>query len=245
MLMAVAVSLMVNKIFRNKFFFPEIDEKMRIGIVFFLAAILGFSQYVATHYDNSAVLLFLVTAYWSFKYYFSPSVKNLLWICVFTMISAFNRETVCLNISLLGALMLNKFSTNWKDYKPVFSAVIFPAICFVLAYLVLRIVKPQVENQDFYFFESITLKYNFTGINQIAGWLFGVLTLNFIYYYATSAENRKLISRFLIFSSPYILMIFLVGILWEIRLFVPLIFGATVLAFFNFNKLNLHIDSTD
>ncbi|MDR2206902.1 MAG: hypothetical protein LBE36_12195 [Flavobacteriaceae bacterium] len=230
MLTAVAVSLMTDKIFRNKIFFTNVNEKMRIGIIFFLAAILAFSQYVV-YYDNFANFLFLITAYFSFKYNFSPSIKNMAWICILMIVSTLNKETACLNISLLAALRLSRFSKNWKDYKPVFSAVIFPVVCFVLTYLVLRIVKQHIDHQKIDFYESITLWYNLTGINQIIGWTFGILILSFIYYYALSAENKKLINRFLIFSSPYILMIFLVGVLWEIRLFIPLIFGATILAF--------------
>ena len=235
-IMAVLVSLVVDKIFQNGKLFPQITQKMRLGIVLFLATISALSQYVITHYDNSAIFLFLLTAYVSMLYYKEPTKIKMLLLCVLVIISSLNRETACLNISFLAAMVIPKFSKNIKDYITPVKVLIFPILSFVVPYIVLRIILPQEQNDDYYLFESITLKYNLTGINQITGWLFGILVLHLIYFYSFSTANKKLINRFLFFSLPYIIMIFLVGILWEIRLFVPLFYGAILFTFLNLNK---------
>lgn len=242
-IMAVLISLTVDKIFRSKAFYTQITEKMRLAIVFFLAVVLALSQFVVTHYDNSAILLFLITAYFSIKYYYAPSLKMLGLVCLFTLISTLNRETACLSIAFMGALMYDKKVWSKNGFIAWLKPVGAMALVFLGTYVVLRLIIPQQEAQDYYFFESITLKYNFTMGNQIAGWTFGLLLIFFIFYYAFSAENKRLMKQFLFFSSPYILMIFLVGILWEIRLFMPLIFGITLLAFLD-TKNNLLAQKT-
>jgi len=229
-LFAVLTSVMANAILKRKEYFPEITVKMRLGLVFFLAAISGFSQYVIVHYDNSAVFLLLLGFYCTLDYYRNRQFKDLLFLSFIILVSTMNRETSCLNISFLAALFFTEFPKSKDDIFNALKTLALPVFAFLLPYFILRLTIPQNTGDDYYFFESITLKYNFTGINQIAGWMFGVLLLKFVYFYAIP-ENRKLITRFLLISFPYILMIFLVGILWEIRLFVPLIYGAVVLAF--------------
>ncbi|MGC4128917.1 MAG: hypothetical protein QM564_05005 [Bergeyella sp.] len=234
---AVMVSLMANAILKRKRDFPEISEKMRLGIVFFLAAVSGFSQYVIVHYDNSAVFLLLLGFYFTLNYYRNRQFKDLLSLSLIILVSTLNRETSCLNISFLAALFFAKIPTTQNGIFNAVKILTLPVVAFLLPYFVLRLIIPQNTGDEYYFFESITLQYNLTGINQITGWLFGLLLLKFVYFYALP-DNRKIITRFLVISIPYILMIFLVGILWEIRLFVPLVYGAVALAFFRFSEKN-------
>ena len=243
-LFAVLTSVMANAILKRKQDFPQITEKMRLGIIFFLAAISGFSQYVIVHYDNSAVFLLLAGFYFTINYYRNKQFKDLLFLSFIIAISTLNRETSCLNISFLAALFFVKIPLKKNEFLNALRILILPVIAFVLPYFVLRMIIPQNSGDDYYFFESITLKYNFTGINQIAGWLFGVLLLKFVYFYALP-NNRKIITRFLVVSLPYILMIFLVGILWEIRLFVPLIYGSVILAFLEMSDNTLEIENIE
>ncbi len=232
---AVLTSLMVNSILKRKEYFPEINEKMRLGIVFFLAAISGFSQYVIVHYDNSAIFLLLLGFYFTLNYYRNRQFRDLIILSFVILISTLNRETSCLNISFLAALFFAEIPKSKEGFLNAVKVLFLPVLAFLLPYFVLRLIIPQNAGDEYYFFESITLKYNLTGINQIAGWLFGLLLLKFVYFYALP-ENRKSITRFLVISLPYILMIFLVGILWEIRLFVPLIYSAVMLAFLKMEK---------
>jgi len=241
---AVMVSLMVNTILKRKKDFPGISEKIRLGIVFFLAAVSGFSQYVIVHYDNSAVFLLLLGFYFTLNYYRNRQFKDLLMVSFIILISTLNRETSCLNISFLAALLFAKIPASKDGIFNAVKILALPVLAFLLPYFVLRLIIPQNTGDEYYFFESITLRYNLTGINQITGWLFGLLLLKFVYFYAFP-DNRKVITRFLVISVPYILMIFLVGILWEIRLFVPLVYGAVVLAFFSRSKENLSYINPD
>lgn len=234
---AVLVSLMINKIFTIKSFFTNFDVKSRLILVFCLAAISGFSQYVIVHYDNSAIFLMLLGMFYTLKYHATSKNNYLLILSAIIFISTLNRETSCLNISFLAALILDKYPKTGKDLLKTLKVLSLPIICFLLPYFILRLMIDQQSTDEYYFFESITLKYNLTGINQITGWLYAIVVIAFIYFFAISKKNKELMNRFLIISIPYILMVFLVGILWETRLFVPMFYGLAILAFYNYKSI--------
>lgn len=234
---AVAVSWMLNLILKNKTFFPDFDVKKRMLAVLIMALISAFSQYVIVHYDNAAIFLLLCGFYFSFQYYHSGySLKWMLLLNGIILISTLNRETSCLNISFLGSLLLFNTPLNKYTILDITKKLFFPVCSFILPYFVLRLMLPQSEGDNYYFFESVTLWSNLTGINQIVGWLYAVVFIRFIYFFIPTSNNRKLANYFLILSIPYIIMICLVGILWETRLFIPLFYGLVMLAFFNFKK---------
>lgn len=246
---AVIVSWMLNLILKNKTFFPEFNVKSRMVVVLIMTLISAFSQYVIVHYDNAAIFLLLCGFYFSLQYYHNDySLKWMILLNGIILISTLNRETSCLNISFLGSLLLFNTSFNKENVLNVIRKLFIPVCSFILPYFILRLLLPQKEGDNYYFFESITLWSNLTGINQIVGWLYAIVFIRFIYFFIPTVNNRKLANYFLILSAPYILMICLVGILWETRLFIPLFYGLVVLAFFNFKKKSnnlVEFDSED
>ncbi|PTT35073.1 hypothetical protein DBR28_12780, partial [Chryseobacterium sp. HMWF028] len=203
---AVAVSWMLNFVLKNKTFFPEFNVKSRMLVVFVMTIISAFSQYVIVHYDNFAIFLLLCGFYFSFQYYHSDySVKWMVLLNAIIVISTLNRETSCLNISFLGSLLLfNTPLNNKENILNVVKKLFIPVCSFILPYLILRLLLPQEEGEGYYFFESITLWSNLTGINQIAGWLYAIVFIRFIYFFIPTVNNRKLANYFLILSTPYI-----------------------------------------
>lgn len=233
---AVLSSLMLAKVLEMKTFFGELNAKVKLGIVFFAAAISGFSQYVIVHYDNSAIFLMLAGFYFTFKFFEKRESKYMALLCLIIFISTLNRETSCLNISFLVALFIDKFPTTFDEFKKFFTLVVLPVVAFLLPYFLLRSFIDQATGDEYYFYESITLKHNLLGLNQVAGWVYAILVIKFLYFFAVSEHNKKMMNYFLLFSLPYIVMVFLVGILWETRLFVPVFYGLLIFAFLN-NKL--------
>ncbi|HCN49044.1 MAG TPA: hypothetical protein DIT10_08115 [Chryseobacterium sp.] len=243
---AVLVSWMFNLILKNKTFFHDFDVKKRMVVVLIMTLISAFSQYVIVHYDNAAIFLLLCGFYFSFQYFHSNyALKWAFLLNVIILISTLNRETSCLNISFLGSLLLFNAPLNKENIFNAIKKLFVPVCSFILPYLILRLILPQQKGDDYYFFESFTLWSNLTGINQIVGWLYALVFIRFIYFFIPTVNNRKLANYFLVLSLPYIMMICLVGILWETRLFIPLFYGLVVLAFFNFKtKSDLLAEST-
>jgi hypothetical protein len=226
---------MLAKLLELKMFFGELSRKIMLAIIFFAAAISGFSQYVIVHYDNSAIFLLLAGFYFTFKFFEKRERKYMALLCLVIFVSTLNRETSCLNISFLVALFIDKFPTSLDEYKKIFTLVILPVVAFLLPYFLLRSFIHQASGDEYYFYESITLKHNLMGLNQIAGWVYAILVINFLYFFSVSKSNKRMMNYFLLFSLPYLIMIFLVGILWETRLFVPVFYGLLILAVANKN----------
>ena len=66
------------------------------------------------------------------------------------------------------------------------------------------------------------------------GFLFAVITFYFVLNITDKAVNRKLIRNFLLMASPYVLMIPIIGIMIEVRLWMPIIMGSVLLSQLNF-----------
>lgn len=239
---AVATSWMLYKLLSTKKFFGEINLKVLSLIIFGMAALSALSQFVILHYDNSAVFLLIVTAYFTLDYFHQPQSSKLWIVGLLIFVSTLNRETSCLNIAFFAALAFLQYPKNSEDWLKKVKLLIIPVVAFILPYLILRLMIPQEANENFYFFESVTLLQNFTGLNQIIGWLFGLVMLKFIYDLSLSSQNKRLINQFLLFSTPYILMIFVVGVMWEIRLVVPILYLSVIFATLNISIFNLKID---
>lgn len=233
---AICTSLMLNFLLKNQSFFKNIDTQKRLVINFIMASVMALSQFVAVHYDNSAIFFMLIGICFSLNYYEKRQFQDLLWLCIVITISALNRETAALNISFLAAL----FIVNYKDFRGIWKTsyrTILPVVlAFLLPYMVLRIFIPQEKNEGGYFFESITLVNNFTSPNNIIGIFYGLILFKFLYFFVGNRENKILMNRFLFFSLPYIAMIFLVGIMWEVRLYIPIFYGLVLLAFLDIKK---------
>ncbi|CAI8920173.1 hypothetical protein [Chryseobacterium sp. IT-36CA2] len=241
---AVGTSWILNFILKNRLFFPGINTEKRMIIVLIMTLVSAMSQYVIVHYDNAAIFLLLCGFYFSFQYYHNGfSQKYLYLLGGIIVVSTLNRETSCLNISFFGSLLLFNMRLKKENILYFIKSLFIPICAFILPYIILRFLFPQKSGDDYYIFESITLGGNLTGINHITGWLYAFTFIRFIYFFIPTIDNRRLANYFLILSLPYIIMICLVGILWETRLFIPLFYGLIVLAFFNFKKETNNLDS--
>jgi hypothetical protein len=100
------------------------------------------------------------------------------------------------------------------------------AVCFLITYVALRvfIVDPQhlhiMNNQVGHFFLDTNL----------IGLLFWGLFFYLPFAIAEETENRILIGLFFVLSLPYIITVFKDGVLWEVRLYIPLFLGALVIS---------------
>lgn len=218
--------------------FEKLNENSKIIFHVLLLLLVAITQYVLTPYDASALFLFILTACFSIKYIENKSSKNLLIITLLIIFSTLNRETSSINLAFLGALLLTE---NWQKKENLISIIkelSLPVLGFISTYLIVRIFLNNAAGKSLN--EGFYLLQNLTKPNNVFGIIFFLIFMKFAYLMSNSLENKRTITKFIVFCSPYLIMIFCVGILWETRLFIPIILGSVFIALMNFGREKLN-----
>ena len=100
-------------------------------------------------------------------------------------------------------------------------------VAFLVPYLGLRAFLVQDETT---FVEGFYINRNFTSPFNLAGLVFAGVVIYFIYKLCTEETNKRFIKKYLFFSLPYLFMITMVGLFWEVRLFLPIIITSLIIA---------------
>jgi len=136
-------------------------------------------------------------------------------------LSTLNRESSALSLSLLALLFAKKYGIT----KKLLWSISFPTMTFVLTYLLTRLLIIDPEHQKLYFRDAGHLLYSI----NVAGIIFWVIFFYFALAICRSEENRRMVIWYHVLSLPYILTCFISGVLWEIRLYIPLFIGSLLL----------------
>lgn len=204
----------------------KIRRMVHLIAVFFIVIL----QYVPTNCDCIAIFFYVFGMFLTLKYLQHKKPADLLGLSIVIFISTFVRETACLNIAFFAAVFIdfeNLKNRNFTFIKETFLLV----IAFVLPYIALRLVIPQKAS----FVEGIYLVKNFTSPFNLAGLLFGILGIYFSYGFSDET-GKIMMKKYLFFALPYLLMITLVGLFWETRLFMPLLITGIVTASYQFKN---------
>lgn len=249
-------------IFKLKFFNPESDPKMYLSFyilnTFFLmlTAVLmvfitekknfvatssekilliaiciftiGISQFVLVPYDVSSYFLILIFFWFLLKYLEQTSAKNLIILVAILAISTVNRESSALSISLAATLLFAKFGIRKESIFPV----LILGIIFFAIYLGMRFSQGTFTTNDGNLFLQ-----NFTDFKNLLGILFWAVFFVFALILAKDKQSRNLILLFHFLSIPYIAMCFYAGIIYEIRLYVPLFLGSLLIGKLHLSKI--------
>jgi len=217
----VLSSVLLYLIFKIKpsVFFQDIRIKRLAHLlaVFFIVI----TQYVPTNCDIIAIFFYLLGILLSLRYFQYKKISDFFLLLVLVFVSTFVRETACLNIAFFAALFVNIRKLDLTCIKET----AFLVIAFLTAYLGLKFFIPQHIS----FAEGIYLVKNFTSPFNLAGLCFGILGLYFVFQLCTS-DQQIILKKYLLFSSPYMVMIAFVGLFWETRLFIPLLLTGFVVA---------------
>jgi hypothetical protein len=223
----VLSSIVLHSIFKLKptDFFQDIKIRRLVHLlaIFFIVI----TQYVPTNCDVIAIFFYLCGILLSLKYFHDKKKTDFLGLLALVFISTFVRETACLNIAFFTALFVNIKKLDLTYGREIALLV----VAFVLPYLGLKFFIPQNVS----FAEGIYLAKNFTSPFNLLGLCFGVLGLYFTFKLCTS-DQQIILKKYLLFSSPYMLMIAFVGLFWETRLFIPLLLAGFVVASHEFKK---------
>lgn len=204
----------------------QVKQMVHLIAVFFIVIM----QYVPTNCDCIALFFYVLGLFFTLKYSENRKPADLILLSGIIFISTFVRETACLNIAFFAAVFIQPDALKKGNFTSVKECLLL-VFAFVLPYLGLRLIIQQHAS----FVEGIYLIKNFTSPYNLAGLLFGIISLYFSYSFSGDT-GKGMIRKYLFFSSPYLIMITFVGLFWETRLFMPMAVTGFVAASYQFKK---------
>lgn len=200
------------------------EKVLMTAVVIFVMA---FTQFVIVPYDLSSYFLLLLFFYILLKYLKKKTTTLLVVLMILMVISTLNRESSALSLSLAATLLYDKFGLKKETIKPLFLLLLI----FVAVYFGMRLMNESFSTNDGNLFNQ-----NFTQPKNILGLLFWIAFFSLTLILAKDRNARRNIIIFHLLSFPYILMCFYTGILYEIRLYVPLFITSLILARTEFSR---------
>lgn len=222
MLTAVLIVFITEK---KNFVATSSEKILLIAICIFT---IGISQFVLVPYDVSSYFLLLVFFWFLMKYLEQTSAKNLIILVAILAISTINRESSALSISLAATLLYAKIGIRKESIFPV----LILGIIFFAIYLGMRFSQGTFTTNDGNLFLQ-----NFTDFKNLLGILFWIVFFVFALILAKDKQSRNLILLFHFLSIPYIAMCFYAGIIYEIRLYVPIFLGSLLIGKLHLSKI--------
>lgn len=203
------------------------SEKLLITTVAIFC--IALSQFVIVPYDISSYFFLLVFFYFLIQYLEKQSSLKLVLLSIFIIISTFNRESSALSLSLAATLLYSKFGLKKESILPI--AIL--AIVFISVYFGLRMMSEKFTTNDGNLFIQ-----NFTQPKNILGVFFWVVFFAFTLILAKDQKAVKYIILFHLLSFPYLLLCFYTGIIYEIRLYIPLFLTSIILTKTELSKIH-------
>lgn len=216
-----AVMMVLLTEFKKLRFYAEQEKFLFVVLGIFSIVV---TQFVLVPYDCSSYFLLLLFFWFFLKYIQNFSLANLGILGILMLVSTINRETAALSISLVATVLFFRMGFTKKSLLPVF----FLGAIFLAVYLSIRFYFGNFRTND-----GNLLTLNFSMGKNLMGILFWLSFFLITLFLADSAQNRKSILIFHLFSLPYILMCFYSGVLYEVRLYVPLFLTALFLGRYN------------
>jgi hypothetical protein len=224
----ILTSLILLLIFDIRQLFPG-DIKYYDLLVCFFILLTGLTQFVITPYDNPGYF-FMAVAMLLFLKYFATGKSFYFIILLLTIaIATFNRETSLLILAFMAAVFYSEEGLQLSWIKKM----ILPVLFFVLPYLFLKFFFSG--GTDLTEESKLSVNLDIRNSYAIRGLAFGAFLLYFMLY-ILNRNRKRLVLYFLIFSLPYLIIIHVVGVMIEYRLWMPVVLGAVVLSQFHSSK---------
>ena len=194
------------------------SEKLLISAVAIFCVAL--SQFVIVPYDISSYFFLLLFFYFLIQYLEKQSVSKLIFLSIILLVSTLNRESSALSLSLAATLLYSKFGLKKESILPIAALT----IVFLGVYFGLRITSENFTTND-----GNLLIHNFTQPKNILGLLFWAVFFVFTLILAKDQKAFKQILLFHLLSFPYLVLCFYTGIMYEIRLYIPVFLTSILL----------------
>ncbi|WP_326986642.1 hypothetical protein [Chryseobacterium sp. MP_3.2] len=193
------------------------EKILMISIAIFASV---FTQFVIVPYDISSYFFLLLFYYFFLKYLENNSVSILVLLMGLMVISTLNRESSALSLSLAATLLYEKFGLKKEMIKPLLTLT----VTFVGVYFGMRFLNESFSTND-----GNLLAQNFTDPKNMLGILFWIIFFVFTIFLSKDEKTKRNILIFHLFSIPYIIMCFYSGIIYEIRLYIPIFLTSLLL----------------
>jgi hypothetical protein len=152
-------------------------------------------------------------------------------LCLILALSTLNRETAALSVSIAATLLYAKNGLRQDTKVPV----LILAGVFVAGYFGLRMFSEDFSTND-----GNLLIQNFTQPKNLLGLVFWITLLVFSLLIAKNKGCSRRVLMFHVLSAPYIFMCFYSGILYEIRLYIPLFITSVLTGRTKLNQISLN-----
>jgi len=191
-----------------------LSDREKWYFLFLSIITINLSQFALYYYDISSYFFQLLILYIFIRYQKEDYVLTMIAICALIILSTINRESSALSVSLIAALLIARFNLSVKAIY----GVSLLGVTFIGTYLFLRYTIKDPLNISFGYLDAGHLLRRI----NIIGVAFWGLFLHLPIVTANSKENRRVILLYHLLSLPYILYCFQYGVLWEVRLYIPL-----------------------
>lgn len=224
---SVLTAIVFVLITESKSFTGSQSEKTLFVVVGLL--IIGLTQFVIVPYDHSSYFFLLLFVYTFLRYLKNTAALNLIILSLIMVISTFNRESSALSLSFAATLLFSKFGLKKDTIKPMVILVLM----FIAVYFGLRVSGEKFTTND-----GNLLIQNFTEAKNILGILFWIVFFLLTMILAKDQQAVKHILLFHLFAAPYTLLCFYTGILYEIRLYIPILLSSIILSRVSLNNID-------
>lgn len=201
-------------------------------LLFFLPILICLTQFVICPYDVCSYFFQLLTIY-VFLEYFDRYYWTTIFITGFLIIlGTLNRESSALTVAYLVLVIFGKKGLTMRAWTSITSF----AGCFLVPYLALRLLikdPPGWHSLDTIDKFQLNLQWDLSHWGLIFWALFSWLAVTI----CRSRENKGLIFFYYLTCLPYIYTCVVYGVLWELRLFIPIFIGAVLLSGLDTNRL--------
>lgn len=195
----------------------------KLLFLFLAVALMGLTQYVVCPYDISSYFFELLGIYLYFRLS-GRYTALLIVLSLVTFVATLNRETSVLMVVFVGMLAICR--EGWTKRAVGLAGLLLSV--FVLTYVGLRMVinEPDLVKSPWHhlFF------YNLGHLPNQVGVLFWLVLFYLTMAVAVDYRNRYLICLFHLGCLPYYWTCLNSGILWELRLSMPLFLAGFLLA---------------
>ncbi len=226
----MASSIVLTFILEIKTYFSWTTGEKRL-LSYFLPVLICLTQFVICPYDVCSYFFQLLTIYIFFEYFNRYFYISLLGIGLLIILATLNRETSYLTVAYMILILLVKQGMKIKGLL----SIGWFSICFLVSYLSLRyFIKDSKgwHSPDTIDKFQLNLNWDFSHWGIIFWVIFGWLS----FAISRSRENRRLILFYYLACLPYIVICLISGVLWELRLFIPLFIGSILLSTLNTNR---------
>ena len=190
-------------------------------IMLLVPLLIDLTQYTVVAYDVSAYFFQLLIMYIFLKFYERRYIFAMIIICLLLILSTLNRESSAISVAFMIAILILRDGLKMRAFMSMCVCV----WAFLVTYVFLRVVIVNIPDNRISFLAGYLTRY----VN-VLGMLFWLLIGTLVYSLSNTRQNKNLIILFHALSLPYIITVFYSGILWEMRLYIPLFLGGLFLS---------------